>query len=275
MSVADRATLADIAHRAAAAAAEALRQHYRTPETLQVRQKADDTPVTAADLAAHDAIAAVFADATPDIPLLSEENVSEVGERLRQAERFWLVDPLDGTREFIGRTGEFSVNVALIEAGEVTVGVLALPVCEQIAVGWRGGGAWLHATGLAPRRIRTRKLADPTTPTITLSRFHHASDLDALLARLPGHQALVRGAGLKWVALADGEADLYPRLNTRMCEWDIAAGHLLLEEAGGQFRDGQGRAFRYAQGCKDWRITAFLAQADRDYDWYTALQLGV
>lgn len=273
MSVADRATLAGIAHRAAAAAAEALCQHYRTPDTLQVRQKADDTPVTAADLAAHDAIAAVFAKATPDIPLLSEENVSEVGEHLRRAERFWLVDPLDGTREFIGRTDEFSVNVALIEAGEVTVGVIALPVREQIAVGWRDGGAWLHGTGLAPRRIRTRKLADPAAPTITLSRFHHASDLDALLARLPGHRALVRGAGLKWVALADGEADLYPRLNTRMCEWDIAAGHLLLEEAGGRFRDGRGQPFRYARG-DDWRVTAFLAQADRDYDWYTALQLG-
>ncbi|MCU0756119.1 MAG: 3'(2'),5'-bisphosphate nucleotidase CysQ [Xanthomonadales bacterium] len=273
MSAADRATLARIAHRAAEAAAQTLRAHYDSPATLAVQTKADNTPVTAADLAAHDAIAAVFAEATPDIPLLSEENVTEVGSRLRRSERFWLVDPLDGTREFIGRTGEFSVNIALIESGEVTVGVLAVPIRAQLAVGWRDGGAWLHDTHGAPRRIRARRLADPTRPTITLSRFHHASDLDTLLARVPGHHPLVRGAGLKWVALADGEADLYPRLNTRMCEWDIAAGHLLLEEAGGRFRDGHGQAFRYAQR-EDWRVTAFLAQADRDYDWYTALQLG-
>lgn len=273
MSIADRATLAGIAHRAAARAADALRRHYASPATLQVSQKSDDTPVTAADLAAHDAIAAVFAEATPGIPLVSEEDLGTAGDRVRQAERFWLVDPLDGTREFIARTGEFSVNVALIESGEVTVGVLALPIRAQLAVGWRDGGAWLHEDDGAPRRIRTRKLADPATPTITLSRFHHAGDLDALLARLPGHQPLVRGAGLKWLALANGEADLYPRLNTRMCEWDIAAGHLLLEEAGGRFCDGRGQPFRYAERA-DWRVSAFLAQADRDYDWYAALQLG-
>lgn len=273
MSAADRAALACVARRAASAAAEALRGHYRSPATLQVETKADDTPVTAADLAAHDAIAAVFAESTPDIPLVSEEDPGGNDDRIRRAERFWLVDPLDGTREFISRTGEFSVNVALIEGGEVTVGVLALPIREQLAEGWRGGGAWLHDAYGAPRRIHARKLSDPATPTITLSRFHHAGDLDALLARLPGHRPLVRGAGLKWLALADGEADLYPRLNTRMCEWDIAAGHLLLEEAGGCFRDGDGLPFRYARR-EDWRVTAFLAQADRDYDWYTALQFG-
>jgi 3'(2'), 5'-bisphosphate nucleotidase len=273
VTLADRATLATIAQRAAAAAAQALREHYASVTRLEVRQKADDTPVTAADLAAHDAIAAVLAEATPGIPLLSEENVSDVGDRLLQAERFWLVDPLDGTREFIARTGEFSVNVALIERGEVTVGVLAVPMQAQLAVGWRGGGAWLHHADHAPRRIAARKLADPAAPTITLSRFHHGTELDALLARLPGHHALVRGAALKWLALADGEADLYPRLQTRMCEWDIAAGHLLLEEAGGRLFDAVGQPFRYARR-PDWRVTAFLAQADRDYDWHTALQLG-
>lgn len=271
MSPADRATLAGIAERAAAAAARTLCAHYDAPGTLEVRQKSDDTPVTAADLVAHDAIAAVFAEATPSIPLLSEEDLDEVGLRIRQAERYWLVDPLDGTREFIHRTGEFSVNVALIEQGRVTVGVLALPVRQQLAVGWLGGGAWLHGPAQAPRRMRTRKLADPASPTVLCSRFHHASDVSALLARLPEHHSLVRGAGLKWLALADGEADLYPRLNTRMCEWDIAAGHLLLEEAGGRCYDGEGREFRYGQR-DDWRVSAFLAQADRDYDWHTALQ---
>lgn len=274
MSEADRATLASIAHRAAAAAARALCSHYDSPATLEVRQKADDTPVTAADLAAHDAIAAVFAEATPSIPLLSEEDLTEVGDRVRRADRFWLVDPLDGTREFIGRTGEFSVNVALIEHAEVSVGVLALPVRGEIAVGWRGAGAWLHGGDHAPRRLGTRKLADPAAPMVLRSRFHHASDVDALLARLPGHRTLIRGAGLKWLALADGEADLYPRLNTRMCEWDVAAGHLLLEEAGGRFFDGRGRPFRYGQHG-DWRVTAFLAQADRDYDWHSALHWHV
>ncbi|WP_111657970.1 3'(2'),5'-bisphosphate nucleotidase CysQ [Isoalcanivorax indicus] len=220
--------------RLAEAAGGAIMQVYRRDD-LDVTHKADDSPVTAADLAAHRVIAEGLAALTPDLPLLSEESTDKDWDMRRQWSRFWLVDPLDGTREFIRRNDEFTVNIALIEAGEPVLGVVHAPVTGDTWLGVPGQGAWHQRPGHSRRAIRTR---EPEAPVALMaSRRHGAEQVDALeaeIARVFGQvERVSMGSSLKLCRIAEGRADVYPRL-APTAEWDTAAAHAVVRAAGGE-----------------------------------------
>ncbi|SDZ04140.1 3'(2'), 5'-bisphosphate nucleotidase [Lysobacter sp. yr284] len=232
----------------ARAAAAAILEIY--DGEFAVERKADASPLTAADMAAHHTIVAGLARLTPDIPVLSEESADEVGAEQRHGwDRLWLVDPLDGTREFVKRNGEFSVNLALIENGEAVFGLVLAPVGGALWHGARGGHAY-RRDGDDERRIQVQ--APPAQPLrVAASRSHHSQRSDDFLARAhreaPGGIAMVSlGSSLKFCRIAEGSLDLYPRFGPTS-EWDTAAGQCVLEAAGGALVDPQGRPFRYNQ----------------------------
>ncbi|WP_287598048.1 3'(2'),5'-bisphosphate nucleotidase CysQ [Thermomonas sp.] len=209
-----------------------------------VQHKDDRSPLTAADLAAHRCIVSRLAELTPAIPVLSEESKDhDIADR-RQWTRFWLVDPLDGTREFIKRNGEFTVNIALIEDGVAVFGVIQQPVTGALWHGVPGHGAFRRDGG-ADVAIHARiPAASPLR--IAASRSHRDARTQALLDALPGSEVLGCGSSLKFCRIAEGAMDLYPRFGPTS-EWDTAAGQAILEAAGGAVLDPQGRPFRYSQ----------------------------
>ncbi|WP_425476555.1 3'(2'),5'-bisphosphate nucleotidase CysQ [Thermomonas fusca] len=209
-----------------------------------VQHKDDRSPLTAADLAAHRCIVSRLAELTPAIPVLSEESRDhDIADR-RQWTRFWLVDPLDGTREFIKRNGEFTVNIALIEDGVAVFGVIQQPVTGALWHGVPGHGAFRRDGG-ADVAIHARiPAASPLR--IAASRSHRDARTQALLDALPGSEVLGCGSSLKFCRIAEGAMDLYPRFGPTS-EWDTAAGQAILEAAGGAVLDPQGRPFRYNQ----------------------------
>ena len=194
-----------------------------------VTHKDDASPLTQADLAAHRLILDALADLEPRLPCLSEEAADIPYATRRSWDRYWLVDPLDGTREFVKRNGEFTVNIALVEDHRPVLGAIHAPVLGLTYGAARGVGAFrLDATGRV--RIRTRPL--PAQPTFVVSRSHKDAALESILARAPRHDAIGRGSSLKFCLVADGTADFYPRLGPTS-EWDTAAGQCLVEQAGG------------------------------------------
>jgi 3'(2'), 5'-bisphosphate nucleotidase len=209
-----------------------------------VERKDDASPVTEADRRAEAAIVDVLARMAPGLPIVAEEAFG-AGQAPPVADRFWLVDPLDGTREFVSRNGEFTVNVALIEDSRPILGVIAAPVLGRTWVGVEGDGAWtFDAAGR--RAIRCRRVP-PEGATVIASRSH--GDAQALQAYLVGRKvATMRNAGssLKLCLVAQGAADLYPRFGRTM-EWDIAAGHAIVAAAGGHVVDLDGRPLRYGK----------------------------
>ena len=211
---------------------------------FEVEHKDDRSPLTAADLASHRRIVTSLQALTPDIPVLSEEsNAIDIAQR-RNWLRFWLVDPLDGTREFIKRNGEFTVNIALIEDGVSTFGVIQQPVSGGLWHGMPGAGAF-RRMGDVDSGIRVRKPATPPL-RIAASRSHRDGRTQALLDALTGSEAIGCGSSLKFCRIAEGELDLYPRFGPTS-EWDTAAGQAILEAAGGAVLDPRGRPFRYNQ----------------------------
>ncbi|ROL75926.1 3'(2'),5'-bisphosphate nucleotidase CysQ [Pseudomonas vranovensis] len=216
---------------------------------VAVTAKADESPVTAADLAAHDVIAEGLRALAPQIPVLSEEDCDiPLGER-QGWQRWWLVDPLDGTKEFIAGTEEFTVNIALIEQGQVVFGVVAIPTNGRCYYGGKGFGAWLAEAGGVPKAISVRNA--PTAGerfTVVASRRHSSPQQEALLAGLSqavGELELANiGSSLKFCLLAEGVADCYPRL-APTSQWDTAAAQGVLEGAGGEVLGLDGQAFVY------------------------------
>lgn len=211
---------------------------------FQVEIKGDDSPLTCADRASHDLIAASLASQFPEIPLLSEEGRDIPYEVRRAWPRFWLVDPLDGTKEFIKRNGEFTVNIALIEDGRPVFGVVGVPAQGLIYWGVAGTGAWLQAGDEPARPIQVRQPDPARGLTVVMSRSHPSPELDAYLANIKVADALPVGSSLKLCAVADGRADLYPRLGPTM-EWDTAAGQAVVEAAGGRAHTLDGTPLRY------------------------------
>lgn len=204
-----------------------------------VASKGDASPVTDADQQAETLILAGLRQLAPEVPVVAEEAVS-AGEIPNVSDRFFLVDPLDGTREFVNRNGEFTVNIALVEQGVPVLGLVYAPAVGQLYTGALGLGAWLEdAAGRRP--IRCRAVPDQGL-TVVASRSHgDEAALDAFLAGQRVAQRTHAGSSLKLCLLASGEADLYPRLGRTM-EWDIAAGDAVLRAAGGLVRrldDGQ------------------------------------
>ena len=211
---------------------------------FEVSGKSDNSPVTLADRKADDLIVARLKTLTPDIFIVSEES-TEAGQRPADGAPFWLVDPLDGTKEFINRNGEFTVNIALIENGQPVLGVVLAPALGRLFSGIAGVGAWLEDEGGA-REIRCR-VPPAEGLTVVASRSHgDAAALDAYLAGRKVADLRNAGSSLKICLVAAGEADVYPRLGRTM-EWDIAAGHAVLVAAGGRIEQVDGTPFTYGK----------------------------
>lgn len=225
---------------------------YRTD--FAVRGKQDASPVTEADERAEALILTALADLTPAIPVVAEEAVA--AKRIPDVgERFWLVDPLDGTREFISRNGEFTVNIGLIERGVPVLGVVLAPALDRLFAGAVGAGAFAEDAGV--RRAIVVREPPAEGLTVVASRSH--GDPAALETFLQGRRiAQLRNAGssLKICLVAAGEADLYPRLGRTM-EWDIAAGHAVLAAAGGRVTRVDGEPLTY--GKPDFANPHFVA----------------
>ena len=252
----------DIAVRAAAAILEVYQSDFA------VASKDDRSPLTAADLAANRVIVESLRALTPELPVLSEESAAVAWSERARWQRYWLVDPLDGTREFVKRNGEFTVNIALVDDHRPILGVVQVPVTGELACAWQGGGAWItdRAGGIA-RHVTTRARATPLV--VAGSRSHGSAHEDALLARLGPCAKLPLGSSLKFLRIAAAEADLYLRLGPTS-EWDTAAGQCVLEQAGGAVLDFSGRPLRY--NTRDSLLNPdFFAVGEREADWSALL----
>ena len=238
--------------------------------SFAVEHKADNSPLTAADMASHRIIVAGLQELTPDIPVLSEESKHVDWNTRRAWERYWLVDPLDGTREFVKRNGEFTVNIALIENHAPVLGVVLLPVTGALYFGVAGDGAFLEdAPGALPQPMATRAAA--AVPAVAGSRSHGNERQTAMLANLGGHTLISVGSSIKFCMVARGDADLYLRLGPTS-EWDTAAAQCVLEQAGGTVVDLHGSALRY--NTKESLLNPeFLALGDPSVDWLERLGL--
>jgi 3'(2'),5'-bisphosphate nucleotidase len=235
-----REALAAIAERAG----EIILRHYR--EGCAVEDKSDGSPVTAADREADAAIAAGLAALDPAIPIVSEESVG-AREPAAFGPRFWLVDPLDGTREFVAGTGDFCVNIALVENGYPTFGLLYLPVEERFYAGGEGAGAWERVGAEPWRRIEAARLNGTAGVRILNSpRTGKGEKTRAFLNGLTVASLSNRGSALKFGVLAAGGADLYTRFGPTG-EWDTAAGQAVLEAAGGSVSTVDGARLSYGK----------------------------
>lgn len=223
---------------------------YAEAEEIVVREKDDKSPVTEADVAAETMILDMLRSLTPDIPTVSEEAMSEGDNPDVSGGRFWLIDPLDGTREFLSRNGEFTVNIALIENGVPVAGVVHAPALAMTWCGASGGDtpkiANFSETDKPTMQIRAREIPEEGA-TVVASRRHGDTDkLDGFLADYKVKDNLSAGSSLKFCLVASGRADLYPRFGRTM-EWDTAAGHAVLLAAGGQVTTEDGAPLAYGK----------------------------
>ena len=245
--------LLDVALRAALAAGDEILKVYAEP--FEVIQKSDQTPVTEADLAAERVIVAMLSAAFPDIPIVSEETAPEDGFK-PPAARFWVVDPLDGTKEFVAKNGEFAVCIGLVEDGVPVMGVVHGPARHVTYAADGPGTAVRIQDGGTPEAIGARA-PGPGGLVVIHSRSHENSRrLAEYLDGRPVRERMICGSALKFGLLAEGTADFYPRFGTTM-EWDTAAGQAVLEAAGGSVLDLDGKRLRY--GKHDLKNSGFLA----------------
>jgi 3'(2'), 5'-bisphosphate nucleotidase len=230
---------------------------------FDVERKDDNSPLTAADLAAHHAIMDGLALLTPQIPVLSEESAEHAAWTVRRSwSRYWLVDPLDGTREFVKRNGEFTVNIALIEAHAPVLGVVYAPALDEMYWAWRGGEA-KFSTSSQSGDLRTRPRGAPLV--VAGSRSHADPRMRTALAKMGPHEMYALGSSLKFCRTARGEADLYLRYGPTS-EWDTAAGQCVLEGAGGGVFEIDGTVLRY--NAKESLLNPdFFACGDISVDW--------
>jgi 3'(2'), 5'-bisphosphate nucleotidase len=236
-------TICDIAR---AAGAEILDVYQ---SDFDFETKGDGSPLTLADRKAHALIEQQLQALTPDIPVLSEESIDEVGDKRLGWSRYWLVDPLDGTKEFIKRNGEFTVNIALIDEGEPCIGVVYAPVLEALYFALRGEGAWKQVKQAQPERIHTRTL-NLEKVKIVASRSHLSDEVKLFASSFDAYSKNVdlisMGSSLKLCLVAEGRADVYPRLGLTS-EWDTAAAQCVVEAAGGKVFDCQLQPLRYGK----------------------------
>ena len=229
-----------------------------------VQSKDDDSPLTQADLASHRVIMAGLAELTPALPIISEESgLPEFAERQGWKE-YWLIDPLDGTKEFVKRNGEFTVNIALIRESRPVLGVVHVPVLDKTYTGCEGRGAARSQGGDEPRPIRVR--ASASTPIRVVGSRSHQSDSVAAFLEAAGDTEMVpMGSSLKFCVVAEGGADVYPRLGPTS-EWDTAAAQAVVEQAGGHVLKTNGGALDYntkADILNPWFVV--IGPADRDW----------
>lgn len=231
---------------------------------FEVEIKADDSPLTAADRAAHELITASLAELTPEIPVWSEESAAIPYAERATWRSFWLVDPLDGTKEFIKRNGEFTVNIALIRMHEPILGVVHVPVQDREYYGYRGGGAFLSDAAAKRRAISVSHRANKPVRVVG-SRSHLGTSLETYLKNLGPHVMVSMGSSLKFCLVAAGQADIYPRLGPTS-EWDTAAAQAVVECAGGQVVNLHGQRLLYNTKA-DVLNPHFLVFGDKSRRW--------
>jgi 3'(2'), 5'-bisphosphate nucleotidase len=232
-------------------------------EAIDVRNKSNDTPVTAADERAQALLVAAVSRLMPGVDVVAEE-MPDLPARPRDP--FVLIDPLDGTKEYVSGSGEYTVNLAVVREARPIAGFVAVPAAGLLYRGVAGLGAErLHIgpDGALAQATPIRTRAAPRNDLVgTVSRSHLDPSTVALLDRLGVKTRLPCGSALKFCRIAEGVADIYPRLATT-CEWDVAAGHALVEAAGGAVTLPNGAPLRYGNGTQDYRIPAFIAWGDR------------
>lgn len=267
------ATLMQAVQAVAAEAGREIMAIYADPERWAVQHKSDDSPLTAADVAAHECIVAGLS-ALPSpwgaLPLLSEESSADELRDRRQWPACWLVDPLDGTKEFLARNGEFSVNIALVQGDSAVLGVVHGPATGVSYVAAQGEGSFrVDASGWQRLQVAALPTANERPIRLTISRRHGLAQLEhfqqAVGQDFQAVEAVPAGSAFKVCAVAEGRADAYPRFGPTS-EWDTAAAQVVLEEAGGYLLDQQGRPFRYNQ--RDTLLNAsFLAVGAEPQRW--------
>lgn len=254
----------------AMAAGERIMAIYRQ-QAIEVAEKADRSPLTAADMAAHEVIVGGLRRLTPAISVLSEESSAAEFSGHGAWPRFWLVDPLDGTREFLARNGEFTVNIALIEGHFPVLGVVYVPARDicYFAAGGRGAFRRRESESATPLHPT---IPAATPPRVVGSRSHGGALLAAYVERLGEHEFVAVGSALKFCLVAEGNADVYPRLGPTSW-WDTAAAQCVAECAGVRVVDLTGKRLSYNRG-DDLLNPFFVVYADPARDWLAALPPG-
>lgn len=211
---------------------------------FKVSYKEDESPITAADVASHEMIVEGLRNISQDIPILSEEGAQAPWNERKRWRRFWLVDPIDGTKEFTQRTGEFTVNIALIEEGEPVMGVVTAPALQEAFWGVSGEGAYKRDhTG----QVYGIRVAEPqASKRVVASKNHLNNETRAFIETLGAHKTIQAGSSLKFCRIAEGHADIYPRMGPTS-EWDTAAAHAVLLAAGGNVYAVDGKPLGYGK----------------------------
>jgi len=250
-------------------AGDAILEVYATD--FDVQSKDDESPLTQADLASHRCIAAGLEVQTPELPVISEESGLAGFEERSSWPCYWLIDPLDGTKEFVNRNGEFTVNIALIEDGKPVFGVVHVPVQSKTYVGCKGHGAEIRVGDQAAEKIHVAR--DSAKPVrVVGSRSHRGASLDAFIDNLGDCDLVPMGSSLKFCVVAEGGADVYPRLGPTS-EWDTAAAQAVVEQAAGSVVTLDGKPMMYNQ--KEAMLNPhFMVIGPTDHDWLALLPDG-
>lgn len=252
-------------------AGAAILQVYHSSDFEQ-QQKSDNSPLTQADLASHRIIVDGLTSLTPDIPVLSEESKGITTDERKSWQTYWLVDPLDGTKEFIARNDEFTVNIALIHNNQSILGVIYVPVLDIAYWAVESEGAFKQKGSSKPASIKVRNvplLDGEKQYTVVASRRHGLDKVQALCKQMPAFDLASRGSSLKMCLIAEGEADLYPRL-APTSEWDTAAAQIIVEEAGGRLVTTDFLPMRY--NTKDQLLNPhFYVLGDPEENWEALL----
>ena len=247
-------------------AGDAILEVYATD--FDVQAKDDDSPLTQADMASHLIIEAGLRALTPDIPIISEESGLPSFEERSQWTRYWLIDPLDGTKEFVKRNGEFTVNIALIDNHRAVLGIVHVPVMKKTYTGCKGAGSTVCTDEGQPETISVATSSESPVRVVG-SRSHHGPSLDAYLDALGDFEMLPMGSSLKFCIVAEGKADIYPRLGLTS-EWDTAAAQAVVEQAGGAVVELDGQPLTY-NAKEDILNPHFLVRGPADKDWLASL----
>ena len=231
---------------------------------FSIENKSDHTPVTEADIAANKVIETSLKDLTPHLPILTEETKPTPFSERQTWPRYWLIDPLDGTREFIKRNGEFTVNIALIDGNESVMGVVYAPVIGVLYYAAKGQGAFKQESTNKPKKIHVQDNCAGKT-VVACGRSHSTPEIEAFLENLGEHEIVRVGSALKSCLVAEGKADLYARLGPTS-EWDTAAAQCIVEEAGGAITDTNMQRLRY-NTKNDLLNPHFFVAGDKSINW--------
>jgi 3'(2'), 5'-bisphosphate nucleotidase len=246
---------------------EAMR-FYKGPVSVEVKN--DSSPLTDADRASHDLLMQFLPGVIPGVPVISEESETSAHHATPGADRFWLVDPLDGTKEFLKGTGEFTVNIALVQKDRPVIGVVHAPVLGLIYFADLDSGAFRQDHNQTPVPLRVQRPV-PERLRVVASKDHAGPLVKAMLARLPDAELKSMGSSLKFCLVAEGHADIYLR-DVPTMEWDTAAAQCIVEVAGGSLRTLDGKPLRYGKpGLKN---PSIITVGDSDFHWPSLLEAG-